>query len=359
MSEKARGSLLCTLVDDFVAQKQDFLAKTQDGLISREAFLEEVRAHIAYYYELSGEQEETLSKEFEQYVFGYSVLAPLLEDEEITDIRVISFERVRIKRKGVRQSSTARFVDRTAYLQFVEYVMARNQSAIVDENGVQRFIDRDSHPAYEYRFTVFPNGEQPYVCIRKGPKRVSTMNLLVEAGMLLRMQAENLILRFRQGTTLIVGKGDSGKTTLLNALKETWPDDFSAAIIQRVPELTTKEHPDLMFFDHFPESEAGLYLDLDGLALGEIGKTEALPFLHATDRGTICAATIQAPTAEIALFRLVEYASQEGKMDEGALRMLQGVKTVVVLDQYRVQELYDFEGYDAEKQQMKLRRIVQ
>lgn len=59
-----------------------------------------MRGHIAHYYPASAKQQEKLAQSFEQYVFGYSVLSPLIDDRDISDIRVVSYDNVRVKRLG-------------------------------------------------------------------------------------------------------------------------------------------------------------------------------------------------------------------------------------------------------------------
>jgi len=171
LEKEAERSLLSVLVEDYVTQKQTSLLKIKKGAMTKETFLEEVRGHIAYYYELPKEQEEALLSDFEQYVFGYSVLSPLIDDDSITDIRVVSHDRVRIKRNGIRMDAGVFFQDANAYKQFVDYVATRNQVSISNLNAIQRFVDHESHPKFILRFTVsmplVNTASEPYLCIRK------------------------------------------------------------------------------------------------------------------------------------------------------------------------------------------------
>ena len=41
-------------------------------------------------------------KTFEQYIFGYSRLSPLIDDDSISDIRIVSHDNIRVKRDGIR-----------------------------------------------------------------------------------------------------------------------------------------------------------------------------------------------------------------------------------------------------------------
>jgi len=376
LEKEAERSLLSVLVEDYVTQKQTSLLKIKKGAMTKETFLEEVRGHIAYYYELPKEQEEALLSDFEQYVFGYSVLSPLIDDDSITDIRVVSHDRVRIKRNGIRMDAGVFFQDANAYKQFVDYVATRNQVSISNLNAIQRFVDHESHPKFILRFTVsmplVNTASEPYLCIRKVPKTFPTIYELVDRGMLDRETAQLLILRFREGSTLICGGNSSGKTTLLNALKETWPDNLAALVIQQADELTTRTHPDMMFLHSLPGSGesmanydlkdisiAGLTMDIDAFIIGEIKGAEAMYFLNAAYTGQICAGTIHAPSADKAANKLVDYALYESKYTRDELMsMMDCMKTFIFMERFRVKEIYDCQGYDREKKQLIYRRLL-
>lgn len=60
--------------------------------------------------------------------------------------------------------------------------------------------------------------------------------------------ADTLVERFRMGSTLICGGNSDGKSTLLNALKETLPENMAVMVAQQADELTTKHHPDMIFY---------------------------------------------------------------------------------------------------------------
>ena len=100
----AQGKLT-ELVNDYLTQKQSVLMQVKKGSMRREEFLEEVRVHIGHYYPMSARAQERLLESFEQYVFGYSILSPLIDDEEISDIRVVAYDNVRIKRQGKRMDA--------------------------------------------------------------------------------------------------------------------------------------------------------------------------------------------------------------------------------------------------------------
>ncbi len=365
--------LLGRLVDDYSARKQPSLIQMKKGLISRENFLEEAAQYARLTYGVSPEQAGDLTGLFEQYLFGYSRLSPLIDDREVSDIRIISHHNIRVKRQGRRMDAGIRFLSEKEYRQFVDYVATKNQVNISNLNAIQRFTDSDSHPDFILRFTVsmplVNTYSEPYLCIRKVPRDFPEMEELIRRGMLDRELAELLICRFRAGSTLICGGNSSGKTTLLNALKETLPDDVAILVTQQADELTTKRHPDMMFLHSLPgsgESQvsydlknisiAGLTMDVDFFIVGEVKGEEALYLLNAAYTGQLCAATLHAPSADRA--KLVDYAMYGSRYTrEELMKMMECFTTVVFMEKYRVKQVFASRGWNRETREMDYERL--
>ena len=368
--------LLKELVNDYINQKQSQLLSFRKGNISREEFMGEVREHISSRMHLPPWQQEQLLSRFEEYVFGYSRLSVLIDDPDISDIRVLRHDLVRVKRKGRRMNCPVAFGDEKEYRQFVDYVAMKNQANISNLNAIQRFTDAESSPDFILRFTVsmplVNSQNSPYLCIRKVPKKFPLMSELVEEGMMNRETAELLIERFRTGSMLICGGNSSGKTTILNALKETLPNDVAILVAQQADELTTRYHPDTMFMHSLPgnsESQAnydlknisiaGLTMDVDYFIIGEVKGAEALYLLNAACTGQICSATIHSTCAERATDKLVDYAMYESRYGRNELmRMMDCFKTVVFMKDYKVSEIYYCRGWNEERGELEYDKVL-
>lgn len=367
--------LLQQLVDDYTTQKQHSLMQMKKGQLTRELFLSEASAHIRTYYGLGEEERSRLLAEFEQYIFGYSRLSSLIDDRTVSDIRVMGYDNIRVKRRGQRMTAGIRFSSPREYRQFIDYIATRNQVNISNLNAIQRFTDNESHPDYILRFTLsmplVNTYNEPYLCIRKVPKVFPLMKELIQQNMMDRATAELLVERFRQGSTLICGGNSSGKTTLLNALKETLPDDMAVLVTQQADELTTMFHPDMMFLHSLPGtgeqqvnydlehiSIAGLTMDVDFFIIGEVKGAEALYLLNAAYTGQLCAATIHAPSADRAPDKLVDYAMYESRYSRDELmRMMDCFQTLVFMERYRVKEIYACGGWSEKRHSLIFERI--
>ena len=363
------------LVDDYLTQKQTSLMQMRKGVMDKKAFLQEADNHIQTYYGLSEKERKDLLKSFEQYIFGYSRLSPLIDDSSISDIRVVSFDNIRVKREGRRMDAGVSFGSEREYRQFIDYVATRNQVNISNLNAIQRFTDTDSHGDFILRFTLsmplVNTYNEPYLCIRKVPKNFPQMKELIQKNMLDRELAELLIWRFREGSTLICGGNSSGKTTLLNALKETLPDDVAILVAQQADELTTKFHPDMMFLHSLPGSTessvcydlknisiAGLTMDVDFFIIGEVKGAEALYLLNAAYTGQICAATIHAPAANKATDKLVDYAMYESRYSRDELmKMMDCFQTLIFMEHYKVKEVFACKGWNSRRKELDYERL--
>ncbi len=371
------SGLLGRLIDDYSTKKQPSLIQMKKGLLSREGFLGEAAQYAQLTYGISREQADELTALFEQYIFGYSRISPLIDDAEISDIRIVSHDNIRVKKSGRRMDAGISFLSEKEYRQFVDYVATKNQVNISNLNAIQRFTDSDSHPDFILRFTVsmplVNTYSEPYLCIRKVPRDFPEMKELIDRGMLDRELAQLLICRFRSGSTLICGGNSSGKTTLLNALKETLPDDVAILVTQQADELTTKRHPDMMFLHSLPgsgESQvsydlknisiAGLTMDVDFFIIGEVKGDEALYLLNAAYTGQLCAATLHAPSADRAVDKLVDYAMYGSRYSRDELmKMMECFTTLVFMEKYRVKQVFANRGWNPETKEMTYERLYE
>lgn len=368
--EYRQEEILMRLIDDYSTQKQRTLMQLKKGNLSREQFLTEVKEYIHSTFPGKEEEEQKLLSLFEQYIFGYSLLSPLIDDPEISDIRIINYDRIRVKRNGKRMDAKVAFHSEKEYRAFIDYVATKNQVNISNLNAIQRFTDSESHPDFILRFTLsmplVNTYDAPYLCIRKVPRNFPEMKELIRRKMLSKELAEVLIQRFRNGSTLICGGNSSGKTTLLNALKETLPDDVAILITQQADELTTKGHPDMMFLHSLPGSGesmanydlknisiAGLTMDVDFFIIGEVKGDEALYLLNAAYTGQLCSATIHAPSADKAVDKLVDYALYSSRYSrEELMKMMECFTTLIFMEKYKVCQVYRNCGWNKELKEM-------
>lgn len=326
---------------------------------------------------VSDELSEKMVKMFDAYVFGYHILEPLVNDDSISDIKIIRYDRVRIKRNGKRMTSDIKFKDNGELNRFVEYVAIRNKVNISDINAVQTFTDKHSNPKFILRFNIctqyvnsVPNS---YLHIRKVSKVKRGIDYLVSAEMLDNATAEYLIKNAESARgILFTGKGASGKTTLMNELLEYIPEDKSGLAIQENEELFSDTHPDMMFqhivinrgegkiqYSLQDLARNGLLLDLDYFIIGEIKGGEALYFLNAAYTGHRCWASVHGVSSTEAIDKLADYVKYESDYSkEDVIRMLRTMEVVVFMDDFKVKEISEITGFDETTHRLIYKRVL-
>ncbi len=370
--------LLERIIGDYTASKLPDMMRLRHGSITRDAFMDEVSAHARSQYHPTEEVLIQGLQLFDQYVFGYSRLTSLIEDPEITDIRCIAYNNIRVKRKGKREAANVSFKSEDEYRNFISFVATKNQVNISNLNAVQRFCDNSSIDGVILRFTVIMpllnTYDAPYLHIRKVLIDFPEIPELIKAGMMTEDLSKLLIRRFREGSTLICGSNSSGKTTITNALKETLPENMAVMVCQQVDELTTKHHPDMMFTHSLPSageskvsydlkdiSIAGLTMDVDYFIVGETKGDEAAYLLNAAYSGQICSTTLHAPGPKQALDKLIDYAlcapTNHYTKPELARMLADCFQTVIYMSHYKVAQVCKIDGWDADSQEIRYTTI--
>lgn len=372
----ASNNLLRDIVEHYTLVDKRSLQMVQKGLATQEQFLEQVRGFLRSRKLAPDKIEETIIA-FKKYIWGYHVIDDLIFDKEVSDIKVINENNVRIKRLGKRESTDITFGSQDDYLSFVNYVATKNKTNISDINAIQTFTDKDTNPDFILRFDIMTqfvtSTGLPYIHIRKIPKEKYDMNKLQELGMFDEKTKNFLIEQAAEaGGILFTGKGASGKTTIMNAMLEQIPSDKSCLVIQENEELFTNKHPEMMF-QHIVTSRGeakiqyslsdlarnGLLIDLDYFVIGEIKGGEALYFLNAAYTGHKCWASVHGVNSTEAMDKLADYIKYESDYSKtDALRMLRGIKYVVFMKDFKVAEISEVVGWDDEKEDLKYKRIL-
>lgn len=291
------------------------------------------------------------------YFTGYHILEPLIKDKEISDIKIISYDKIRVKRLGKREDSEICFESPQELKQFTEFIAAKNQVSVSRAHAMQSFTDKTGSKDFILRFnisqSIINSVDTPYIHIRKIPKEKPSLKDLQELGMLTREHADYLRKQVKKGYVLIAGKGASGKTTLLNALLDEIPKDRSVLVIQENEELFSKVHPDMMF-QHILEQKGeskvryglkelsinALLLDLDYIVIGEIKGGEALYFLNAAYTGHLGLATVHGQDGVAALYKLADYVKYESDYSQEEIKKMLGcISTVCFMKDFRLETI--------------------
>lgn len=155
---------------------------------------------------------------------GFGILQPLMDDPAITEIYVIEFNKIYVKKKGRKILTDIKFKNREAVKNYIDAILA----------PLNRRVDV-LNPIEDARL---PNGDRVAISgdaispqgfsfnIRKFKREKMTMNDLIALKTINSKMADLLKTFMKIGLNVIVSGGtDTGKTSTLNALADFIRDD--------------------------------------------------------------------------------------------------------------------------------------
>lgn len=398
MSEVDAKVYLDDLLDYFVASESKLLnvinADPSDEKL-RENVIKIAKAQLKL-RKLNPEDMDFIIDLFVKYLLGYYILDEFINDPDISDIKVLDYNHIRIKKLGKRYNAKVKFIDKDDYKKFVSLVATKNKKNLSDINALQTFTDKTSNKDFILRIDIttpfIASSDVPYLVIRKISRHKYTIEQLKEKGMLDNEKADYLLKRLNTGHgMLFTGAGASGKTTLMNTILENISHDKSGLVIQENEELFTYApaidengneildengnyvggHPDMMF-KHIVTANGegkiqytlaslarhGLLEDIEVFVIGEIKGDEASGFTMASYTGAYCIASVHGQNSEEAINKLADYTKlATGYKFEDCLKMLTGIDTIVYLEKFKVKEISEVHGYNEELKQLEIERV--
>lgn len=296
---------------------------------------------------------EKIIRQIFDAMFGYGLLQPYIEDEDISDIDGTSFNEFSIKKKGIRQSINIDFHHNEALLTYCKLIAIRN-GGILNENDSHCRV-ADLQKRLRINVSIPPrNINGPAISIRKHRRISYTMGQLIEEEMVTKEASTILINKIKTNQSIVFcGKGASGKTTLLRALINQIDDMERILIVESDAEI----YPDKKFCIEQRvkrDSEGGnsitlemlikdgLTMSLDTYCIGEITGAEAYDFIKASCTGHRVLATIHSDQAEDCLQRLVSLAASHYTIEseQSLYKMVtQGIDIIVFLKNFQVKKI--------------------
>lgn len=369
------AELVDEVLDYFTIAEPIKLNMLERGKLKKELFVNDVKEYIKQ-VTTDDEIREKVFKDFSAFIWSYDILDELIADDSISDIKVYDWDRIRIKVNGKRKACALKFRNERHFLKFVEHVALKNKVSISDQNAAQNFVDKESCESAILRFNIttgfINSSSKPILHIRKILKTKLTREQLIELGFFTDKVANYLEDRIQTGEGfLFCGKGASGKTTCMNYLIDKIPEEYSGLVIQENEELFS-DHPDLAF-EHTVTNRGegkieytlqdlarnGLLTDIDFFIIGEIKGGEALYLLNAVYTGARGWASVHGASATEAMKKLVDYIKYNSDYSqEEALQMLLHLNTVVFMEDFKVKEITEVTGYDAETGNLTYKKVL-
>jgi pilus assembly protein CpaF len=245
---------------------------------------------------LAAVDRERLIDEIAADILGYGPIEQFLADDTVTEIMVNGFDRVFVERKGKIEATDVSFVDDDHLQRIIDKIVSR----------VGRRVDERS-PMVDARL---PDGSRvnaiipplslggPTLTIRKFARDPYTIENLIEFESL-TPKAAHFLQSCVQGklNVLITGGTGTGKTTLLNALSASIPDDERIVTIEDAAELQLQQAHVIRLESRPPNIEGegeirirelvrnALRMRPDRIVVGEVRGAETLDMLQAMNTG--------------------------------------------------------------------------
>ena len=212
--EQDMDKLFEELIDYFTRVERTTLNRVNRELADKSELLQKAAVYLLD-RKVPHDMIDDLICMFHDYVFGYHILEPLINDEMISDIKIMSHDNIRAKKKGNRINSGITFKNESDLQRFAEYVAIKNKVSLSDINAIPTFTDKHSNSKFILRFcmsTPYVNSaENVYMHIRKISKVKRGMSYLISEGMLDEKTAAYLIGKAKTASgILFTGKGASG-----------------------------------------------------------------------------------------------------------------------------------------------------
>lgn len=339
--------------------------QVQKKKINREKYLNEIRNRCKE-AKLTDEETEDVIYLVDKALWGFGIIDDYINDPDVSDIRLVNKDTIRIKKNGKRYPTPLHFQSEDEYKRYIEFITNRNNTNMSIMNAAQVFTDKDTCKSDILRFSLVSElvntGDMPTLLIRKIPKEKKTFETLISQNFCTPEQAEYLKERWENGYGMLIsGPNGSGKTTLANALLDSTPPDKSTVVIQESEELFCHTHPEMVFRKVIPHkngssisyslkdlAKLALMESFDIIIIGEIKGDEAADLSYATYTGSQAMTTVHSNSAAEAYEKIIDYGldAQPNRSRDHFAKQIQSLNTSVFVKDYRIQEIKELTGID-------------
>lgn len=310
------------------------------------------------YKEYSNMNTESTIKNILDRLFGYYILQKYIDDQDVSDIRVIKYNNIIIKRKGRWEKTKDSFQNEEDFVNFVRYCVLKNKGKITNETPIVVVSDRNNNLRIEAGIEPV-NVESPNLVIRiHRPENAQTLEeLFITNTEMLDVQMYKFLSEaIVAGCNIIIsGKGGSGKTTLMRNLINRIPEKLSITSNEETAELYCT-HPNIIQREILKNrnddknitlemlTAHSLVMSNDVLVVGELKGAEAMLFFDAVSTGHRGYATVHADSSVTTIDRLVTLMKRDTKAQmytDKYLRKLlaQSVDIVVFMKNFKIHEI--------------------
>ncbi|MCR4310566.1 MAG: CpaF family protein [Deltaproteobacteria bacterium] len=245
---------------------------------------------------LSRPERDRLVVEIQNETMGLGPLEPLLSDTEISDIMVNGPQRVFVERRGKIEKTDVFFKDNEHLMAVIERIVSK-VGRRVDE--ASPMVDARLADGSRVNVIIPPLAiDGPALSIRRfGVKPLKMENLLANGSLTEEMATAFEAMVKARMNILVSGGTGAGKTTFLNVLSSSIPDDERIITVEDAAELILQQEHTVRLETRPPNIEGkgaitqrdlvrnALRMRPDRIIVGEVRGGEALDMLQAMNTG--------------------------------------------------------------------------
>ena len=316
-----------------------------------------------------------VKKQVKDIVFGYGPLEDLIQMPNISEIMVVSQDKIYVEKNGVLEKSGRRFVSDSVTVSIIERIVNHVNRRI---NTAEPLVDARLRDGSRVNAVISPLAlSGPCLTIRKFPLKKLTIDDLVKKGAITPVVREFLRACVHVGCNILISGGTgTGKTTMLNCLSDFIPDKNRIVTIEDTAELQLKKEHVVRLETKSANLEGegeytirdlvinSLRMRPDRIVVGECRGPEALDMLQAMNTGHDGSmTTIHANTAEDVVQRLEVLVQQAADLPVASIHSQIGSAIDLVIQLKRmgkrrcVSQVTEFVGYDKQSQKLRTKDL--
>lgn len=308
--------------------------------------------------------------------FGYYILQKYIDDKDVSDIRVIDFKTIFIKKSGNWIRTEESFIDEKEYINFVRYCILKNGGKINNEIPIVVVSDKKNNLRIEAGIEPV-NVISPNLVIRiHRPESFKKLeNLLTMESYMFNYEIYIFLIKcMLSGVNIVIsGKGASGKTTLLRGLINKIPENVAITSNEETAELFCK-HNNLIQREIIQNrakdknislqmlSKQCLVMSNDAIIIGELKGEETMMFLDAISTGHRGYATVHSNSSFNTISRLITLMKRDKNAKDYSTKYLEqilanSIEIIIYMKNFKIQEITEI-GYDYNKNEIIYNPII-
>ena len=308
-------------------------------------------------------------------MFGYDILQTYIENEDISDVRVVKYNDIYIKSRGKWKKTNSTFESEIEFYDYVRYCVLKNNNNINFDVPIIIVSDKKYNLRIEAGLPPV-NAFSPSLVIRihRNDTNVNLEKLYLINEML-NSDIYKLLNDFiiNEKNIVICGKGGSGKTTLLRALINKIPDNIAITTNEETMELFIEGKNVIQreILENREESKKitleklmkhSLVMSNDVIIIGELKGAEALVFFDSIATGHMGLTTVHSDSVYNTLDRLTTLIKRDPKAqsykEEFVNQMLSSsINYIIFMKDYKVNEIAEV-YYDRQIQKTIIKAIL-